>query len=407
MKVFIDVTRACRSSRNSGMQRMTRRLFAELAAQADVSPLCWNTIANSYHDLGKSELEYLQTPFRRCKRPTSRPELLGENLPGEFRRFLTRRKIDISRALNDGDVFIAPDQFTDGRVGKLPELARQTRARMIVIFHDAAGLRLSIFRRGSAENFRRYLQALAAFDLVICISEESRSDLLDFWSRNNIWARGEVVVECWPVDFDQSERVAAPRKHDYPIVLCVSSFTPRKNHLRLLEAAKRLWDSGCKFELHLVGSSSGNWGIKVAFEVRRLQLLGRPLRWLRHIDDRALHQAYRECSFTIYPSLMEGFGLPILESLWHGKPCICGENGALGEAARGGGCLIVDQTTSTGLAEGIRQLLSEEQLRLRLSAEARSRQFRSWDDYVQSFLRSIDRGPRPSKAISRLVGETI
>jgi glycosyltransferase involved in cell wall biosynthesis len=191
------------------------------------------------------------------------------------------------------------------------------------------------------------------------------------------------------------------------MVLCVSSFTPRKNHLRLLEAAQRLWDSGCEFELHLVGSSSGNWGIKVAFEVRRLQFLGRPLRWLRHVDDRALHQAYRECSFTIYPSLMEGFGLPILESLWHGKPCICGGNGALGEAARGGGCLIVDQNSTTGLAEGIRQLLSEEQLRRRLSAEAASRQFRSWNDYVQSFLRFVDRGLRSNKAISRFVGETI
>ena len=398
----MDVTRACRSSRNSGMQRMTRRLFAELAARATVTPLCWNTIANSYHQLGKAELEYLQTPFRRYKRPSSRPELLGENFPGELKRFFGRRKIDLFNLLGENEIFIAPDQFTNRRVESLLKLTGKTRPRCVAIFHDAAGLRLSTFRRDPAQSFRRYLKALALFDLVICISEESRTDLLDFWRRNSITPRGEAVVEGWPVEFEESERGSVPRKSS-ALVLCVSSFTPRKNHLRLLETAQRLWDGGCKFDLHLAGSSSGNWGVKVAFEIRRLQLLGRPLHWLRHVDDRALHQAYRDCSFTVYPSLMEGFGLPILESLWHGKPCVCGGNGALGEAARGGGCLIVDQTSTTGLANGIRQLLSDKPLRLRLSAEAASREFRSWRDYGQCFLnrlRFIDRDAKPNRTVS-------
>jgi len=407
MNIFMDVTRACRSSRNSGMQRMTRRLFAELAARADLTPLCWNTIANSYHQLGKAELEYLQTPFRRYKRPASRPELLGENFPGELKRFFSRSKIDLFNLLGENEIFIAPDQFTDRRVESLLGLVRKIRPPCVAIFHDAAGLRLSIFRRGPAQSFRRYLEALALFDLIICISEESRTDLLDFWRQNNITPRGEVVVEGWPVEFEESERGPVRHKRS-PSVLCVSSFTPRKNHLRLLEAALRLWDGGRKFDLHLAGSSSGNWGIKVAFEVRRLQLLGRPLRWLRHVDDRALHQAYRDCSFTVYPSLMEGFGLPILESLWHGKPCVCGGNGALGEAARGGGCLIVDQTSTTGLANGIRQLLSDEPLRLRLSAEAAARGFRSWSDYGHCFfnrLRSLLATRRRTEQLRHLVAK--
>src|SRR5215469_4307798 len=99
MNVFIDATRACRSSRNSGMQRMTRRLFAELFAGVGVTPLCWNGIANSYHLLGERDLEYLRTPFLRYKRPASRPELLGENFPGDLGRFLTRQKLDVAQTL--------------------------------------------------------------------------------------------------------------------------------------------------------------------------------------------------------------------------------------------------------------------------------------------------------------------
>src|SRR6476646_11272896 len=115
--------------------------------------------------------------------------------------------------------------------------------------------------------------------------------------------------------------------------------------------------------------------------VWRLQRRGRPLRWLRHVNDKTLHEVYRSCRFTVYPSLFEGFGLPIAESLWHGKPCVCGGNGALGEVARGGGCLIVDQTKTEELADGIRRLLSDTKLYAGLASEARARKFRSWADY--------------------------
>jgi glycosyltransferase involved in cell wall biosynthesis len=124
----------------------------------------------------------------------------------------------------------------------------------------------------------------------------------------------------------------------------------------------------------------------VLLKIRALRARGRPLTWLKHVDDQTLHTLYRQCAFTVYPSLMEGFGLPIAESLWHGKPCVCGGNGALGEVARGGGCLIVDQTSTAALSEGIKTLLSDRQLYSRLSNEARARKFRSWSDYIDKFL---------------------
>jgi glycosyltransferase involved in cell wall biosynthesis len=115
----------------------------------------------------------------------------------------------------------------------------------------------------------------------------------------------------------------------------------------------------------------------------------KPVHWLQHVDDETLLRSYRDCRFTVYPSLMEGFGLPIAESLWHGKPCVCGGNGALGEVARGGGCLIVDQTDPAALADGIRKLLQDRQLYVRLCDEARARQFRSWPDYIEKFLQHL------------------
>ena len=83
---------------------------------------------------------------------------------------------------------------------------------------------------------------------------------------------------------------------------------------------------------------------------------------------------------------MEGFGLPIVESLGHGKPAVCGGNGALGEIARGGGCLIVDQTNEQSLADGIEKLLTDKETYLRLRDEAGARTFRNWSDYMDSLL---------------------
>src|SRR5262249_26962089 len=98
MNIFIDVTSSCRSPRNSGMQRMTRQLFAELTARAPVTPLCWNTLGNFYQRLGSREMAYLRTPFRHYKRPMSYPHA-RQDLPHEFRRLLCNARVDLPTLL--------------------------------------------------------------------------------------------------------------------------------------------------------------------------------------------------------------------------------------------------------------------------------------------------------------------
>jgi glycosyltransferase involved in cell wall biosynthesis len=388
MNIFIDVTNSCRSARNTGMQRMTRRLFAELEQRMSVTPICWNRLGHFYHRLGDRESVYLRTPFQGYNRAVALPEMRGEKFPGELRRLLRRRPFDLSAQLSGGDVFLAPDFFGDSRRQKLPQLIRKIGMHSVAIFHDAATERLGLHARRTTRKFREYIQALASFDRVICISQQSRSDLLAFWNEYGIRDMPETFVESWPLEFDECERGSTGIANKSKSMLCVSTFVPRKNHLRLLDSAEQLWSNGLEFELKLVGAWAGNW--PVFFKIRQLRAKSRPLTWLKHVDDQTLHALYRECAFTVYPSLMEGFGLPIAESLWHGKPCICGGNGALGEVARGGGCVIVDQTSAAALAEGIKSLLSDRQLYARLSDEAGARKFRSWSDYIDKFLMHLE-----------------
>jgi len=384
MKLFIDVTSSCRSARNTGMQRMTRRLFVELEQRISVTPLCWNRLGHFYHRLAPREWNFLRAPFRGYKRAMALPELRGEKFPGELKRMLRRKPAELLREITGGDRFLAPDFFGDSRRRKLPELLRKTGTHSVAIFHDAAMERLGLHAPRSTRKFREYIKALASFDCVICISEQSKADLHAFWKKFGIRDLPKTFVESWPLEFNERERASSDSTGASKVVLCVSTFVPRKNHLVLLDAAEQLWSSSIDFELRLVGAWAGNF--QVLRKIRRLRSQGRSLSWLKHVDDQTLHALYRECAFTVYPSLMEGFGLPIAESLWHRKPCVCGGNGALGEVARGGGCLIVDQTNSGALADGIKGLLLNRQLYSRLSDEARARKFRSWPDYIDKFL---------------------
>jgi len=367
---------------------MTRRIFAELSKRAPVMPICWNRIGRFYQRLGAVEHKLLARPFDINSRPTRRPEIRGENPIAELRRFAFLSRFDFASSLTENDVFISPDSHHDSRRKHLPGLIRTTRVRSLAIFHDAARLRLSSLYGIRERRYREYIESLAAFDHVICISQEARDDLHQLWHQFGCRPTS-ATVEPWPAEMrdggPENDKSAASR-----LIVCVGSLDPRKNHFTLLLAARNLWREGLDFELHLIGRATKFSRRKIMSEIRNLQGEGRPIRWLRHVDDETLLREYRDCRFTVYPSLMEGYGLPIVESLLHGKPVVCGGNGALGEVAREGGCLIVDQTSIETIAGAIKKLLTDRQLYEQLCDEARSRKFRSWSDYIDGLLKHVD-----------------
>jgi glycosyltransferase involved in cell wall biosynthesis len=87
--------------------------------------------------------------------------------------------------------------------------------------------------------------------------------------------------------------------------------------------------------------------------------------------------------------------LPIIESLWHGRPVICGSNGAIGEVAAGGGCRLVDQNNADDLAGAIGALLRDEALYQHLYDETRGRPFRTWADYGRDLDDVVSSGGAP------------
>jgi glycosyltransferase involved in cell wall biosynthesis len=120
--------------------------------------------------------------------------------------------------------------------------------------------------------------------------------------------------------------------------------------------------------------------------VQRAQQLGLPVAWDADADDQALLRYYQACDLSVYPSLEEGFGLPVLESLWLGKPCVVGHAPALQEQAAGGGCLVVSSSSWRPLAESIDRLQCHPLQLLQLQGELTRRPLRSWADYALAML---------------------
>lgn len=394
--IYIDVSDSCRSPMNTGIQRVVRGLFRGLRdAGQPVTPMLWEPALESYCALSQRERGFLEQPFAGAyhRKSLAQPSRTANPIPvwSKFARQLVHRRnrLDLAAGMKSSDLLLMPQVFRDSRGACITALSKRTGARCIGFFHDAIPWRRpdltpAINVTGAVE----YMMALAGFDAVIAMSKEAADDLRACWQEHQAQGNPPVHVLGWPVDeiFD-APRTLSSRATTRPKILCVGTLEARKNHLTLLAAAEILWrERGLKFELELIGRTTRECGPRVLAEVERLRDAGWPVAWRRHVDNETLLAAYDECAFTVFPSLMEGFGLPIMESLRCGKPCVSGANGALGELAVGGGCLTVDQTDAKAIAEAMRRLLEEESLFRRLSEEARARQFKNWPGYVAKLL---------------------
>lgn len=146
-------------------------------------------------------------------------------------------------------------------------------------------------------------------------------DLLGYWRWLDVAAVPPVEVLALGADFTgaprQPARVTAKRA-----LLCVGILEPRKNQGFLLKVSQALWDEGLDFELHLAGAGESAFRRPLAREIAVLQRRYRGLH--AAASDAALAEIYGQVRATVFPTLAEGCGLPLIESLWKAAwPVIC------------------------------------------------------------------------------------
>lgn len=375
--ILLDLTHTSHTRARTGIQRVARSLQAALGRGA--IPITHDPHRGVWRPLQPWESNNLddQSGGSR-KRGASWP--LAKQLLGRAARWTGRATPELPP--NSG--LLVPEVFAASVGEALPGLFAQVSGPRVAVFHDAIALQFpELSPLKTVARFPSYLRELLSFDGIAANSETSRDALRDYWQW--LGATDAPPVEAIPLGVQLPVRAAttvAASEGRAPTVLCVGTIEGRKNHLALLEACERLWGRGLRFELRLVGLANRETGAAAVARVRELQAAGRPLIYAGALAEGDLAAAYAECAFTVYPSIVEGFGLPVIESLAHGKPCICSARGALGESARGGGCMALESVDSGSLAQAIAALLGSAESLAKLSGEASSRKFRQWPDYA-------------------------
>jgi glycosyltransferase involved in cell wall biosynthesis len=375
---LLDLTHTSHTRARTGVQRVARAVAAALGDRAQA--ITYDPYRGAWRRLAAWEQANLAAQAPARKRGARWPLLarLRSTLAGRGRQ-------GGLLGAGPGEAgLLVPEIFSPAVAAALPALFAQVRGPRVAVFHDAIALQLpELTPVKSVARFPAYLAELLVFDGIAAVSEDSRQVLVDYWDRLGVAARPPVVAIPLAVDPPvPAAASAAAAGTGPPVVLCVASLEGRKNQAALLAACEQLWAGGARFELRLIGLAQPETGRVALEKIDQLRRAGRPVRYDGPVDDATLFQAYRECAFTVYPSLLEGFGLPVLESLSYGRPCICAGHGALGEAARGGGCLTLAAVDPASLATAIGSLLGDGARLAQLGAEARARRFKTWSDYV-------------------------
>jgi glycosyltransferase involved in cell wall biosynthesis len=226
---------------------------------------------------------------------------------------------------------------------------------------------------------------------LIAVSQATKQDIVDFLSippeRIDVTYEGAGMPEvALPVPAEELRRRF--ELGDAPLLLTVSAKRPHKNLQRLFAAFAKLQTEPAPV---LVVPGYSTW-----FEDDLRRSAARTpaatrIRFTGWVDDATLDGLYRAASCFVFPSLAEGFGLPVLEAMIRGTPVACSHATSLPEVA-GEAAVYFDPTDTAAIADALRRLLEDGDLRerLRRAGLKQARRF-NWEATARATLESYER----------------
>jgi glycosyltransferase involved in cell wall biosynthesis len=206
--------------------------------------------------------------------------------------------------------------------------------------------------------------ALRQAAAVLVISQKTRDDLLSCYPIPGLEER-VVVMPLGLTPLPPAGPLPAGLEPGF--ILAVGTVEPRKNYPRLLAAYRQLRSRMDVPQLVIAGRPGWAYGDTLR------QISAEPgVRYLNHVDGAELTALYESAAVHVFPSLYEGFGLPLLEAMAHGLPSVVSNVSALPEVANGA-AILVDPEDVSSIADGLERLLTDPALRAKLVDDGRRR----------------------------------
>jgi glycosyltransferase involved in cell wall biosynthesis len=277
-------------------------------------------------------------------------------------------------------------------------IAPSTARRKLVTVHDLAFL---FYPEAAMPSLHHYLnvvvpRSVRRADHLLADSYHTARDLQEQWQvppERITVVQGAVDHTHFRPITDLAQQAAVRSRYgigDQPYILGLSSLQPRKNFARLIEAFHLARQAASLPHRLIIGGGKGWLYDEIFAKVQQLGL-AEHVHFPGYIADEDLPALYSAADFFAYPSLYEGFGLPIIEALACGTPVLTADNSCLPEAG-GPGALYVPAEDVNKIAEAILQLAQDEALRaqLRTAGQAHAAQF-TWERSARQLLSAYER----------------
>ncbi len=280
-------------------------------------------------------------------------------------------------------------------IAAIRDLKSRTGFRMVLLCHDLIPVQFPRFyRQRDVQTFTEYLsQALAIADLVVVTSRSVEADC-----RNYCAERGIIIPKMTiaPLGYDVAESDIDAQLPEAlrtgHFALLVSTIEPRKGHGLLYKVWRRLLAEGIPqaFDFKLVFAGRAGWMVdQLLDQLRKDPQVAGQILVLHDVDDSLLAALYRNAAFCVYPSVYEGYGLPLVEAFSYGKAVLTSNGGALAELAQGfSPCL--DPLDEQAWYEVLKQWIEMPEARAAHEQEIRSKYHHpTWSEAAESFFRAI------------------
>jgi len=281
----------------------------------------------------------------------------------------------------------------------IAEMKRYYGIKFAPLVHDLIPIKHeSLVEPHHTVQFRDWLRAaIPVSDIVFTNSKHTRTALVTFVAESG-WPLPPRVEALEmgsgfrdtldPLTAGTQTTISLPPRY----VLYVSTIELRKNHRLLVRVWQRLLERhGTNLVPNLVFAGKIGWLVDdLLHDLEASDYLNGKIILLRSLSDAELQQAYRSCLFTVFPSLSEGWGLPIAESLAHGKFCVASNHTSIPEA---GGNLIDyfdPLNEDDALAKLERPLIDPPYLAAREAQLRAEYRVRTWGDCVHALIGALD-----------------
>jgi glycosyltransferase involved in cell wall biosynthesis len=367
--VIVDAHNTVSSELSTGIQRVVRNLIDRWQGNREFTLVAWNS-------------DY---------------KILRQVPAGSHRNVSLATHAPNTSIIPWGGVYLLPELAVERpRLERIQALAEFSGNASGVIGYDCVPITSAeTAGPGMPAAFSENLAAVARMDKVATISGASATEYIGW--RAMIESAGLVGPDVRAIDLPMEPIPDADPNTDAraelqlsaaPIVVCVGSHEPRKNHLAVLHAAELLWRSGLEFQLVFCGGNAWH-SERFTERLNELRKLGRPVSTHSRVSDTVLNSLVRIARFSVFPSLNEGYGLPVAESLAVGTPVVTSRFGSMAEIAAQGGTLLVDPRSDDDIMDAMRRMLVDDDLVERLGAEALARPHGSWTDYADELWKFL------------------